>query len=77
MLEAETPDPSAAGRKLAAKRNNERVKLAATFLTTLAVGTIGAAVIVPSFNPDIRLDALPRGLGVLAGGGLHLVARWW
>ena len=44
------PEPSPSERKLAAKRNNERVKLAAAFLNTLAVGTIGAAIIVPSFN---------------------------
>lgn len=75
--EAVTLDPSTAERKLAAKRNNERIKLGATFLNTLAIGVLGAAVIVPSFNPDIQPGILSRALGVLVGGGLHLLAQWW
>ena len=41
-----TDDPRAA-RKLAAKRANERIKLLASLLNSLALGVIGAGVIVP------------------------------
>lgn len=37
-------------RRLAAKRNNERVKLAAGTLNAMALTTFGAAFILPSIN---------------------------
>jgi hypothetical protein len=71
-----TPDPSTAERKLAAKRFNERVKLGASFLSTLAVGILGAAVIVPLFSPGIRPSVPAVGAGILVGVSLHPLAQW-
>jgi len=39
-------DPIASERRLRAKRLNERVKLAASFLNTLSLAVVGAAFIV-------------------------------
>jgi len=71
-----TPDPPTAERKLAARRFNERVKLSASFLSTLAVGTLGAAVIVPLFSPAIQPSVAAVGAGILVGVSLHLLAQW-
>src|SRR4051812_1495901 len=53
-------DPSSSGRKLAARKINERVKLGASFLNTLSVAVLGAAIIVPAFNETIHLPPLAR-----------------
>jgi hypothetical protein len=64
-------DPAAAERRLRAKRTNEHLKLAVSFLNTLSLAIIGAAFVVPgvtSFN-NVRWVWIP--VGVL----LHLVAH--
>src|SRR3954454_13761897 len=56
----QTTDPSSSGRKLAARKINERVKLGASFLNTLSLAVLGAAIIVPAFNETIHLPPLAR-----------------
>ncbi|MCJ2050163.1 hypothetical protein [Methylobacterium sp. J-070] len=53
------PIPSAAERKHRARRFNEGLKLAATLLNSLAIATIGIAVINPLAQR--RLDLLADG----------------
>ena len=43
-------DPEASARKLRAKRANERLKLAAGALNTLALAIVGAAFIIPGIT---------------------------
>jgi len=58
---------TAAERKLAAKRFNERVKLFATTANTVGLGVLAAATIVPNF-----------GQAPAAPGGLPAAAHpWW
>ena len=64
-------DPETSARKLRAKRNNERVKLTAVSLNTLALAILGAAFIVPgvtSFD-NVRWAWIPIGFA------LHLLAH--
>ena len=68
-------DP-ASERKLAAKRMNERVKLGASFLNTLGLAVIGAALVVPAFSPTGHADLRLSIGGLLVGIGLHFVAQW-
>ena len=68
MVEVE---PTASGRKLKAKRHNERVKLAASALNTLAIGIIGAAFIVPGVT---SLDNV-RWVWIPAAFILHLIGQ--
>jgi hypothetical protein len=42
--------PEDRDRRLAAKRNNERVKLAASALNALSIGTAGAAFVLPAIT---------------------------
>jgi hypothetical protein len=58
-------------RRLRAKRNNERYKLAASFLNTIAI--LGAAFIIPSISsPDlIRWQWVP--VALILHGGAHVV----
>jgi hypothetical protein len=60
-------------RRLRAKRNNERYKLAASFLNTIAIAILGAAFIIPSISsPDlIRWQWVPAAL--ILHGGAHVV----
>lgn len=55
-------------RRLAARRNNERVKLAATTLNAIALTTFGAAFILPSVNGGM---AAPPIIWILAAAALH------
>jgi hypothetical protein len=58
-------------RRLGAKRQNERVKLGASFLNTAAIAVLGAAFIVPavSGSGNIRWNWVPVALI------LHLAAH--
>ncbi|MEE8631498.1 MULTISPECIES: hypothetical protein [Methylobacterium] len=61
-------------RKLAAKRANERLKLLAGFFNTLALGVIGAGVIIPTVA-DLT-NAWPKSLVWLVTGlVLHCVGQ--
>jgi type IV secretory pathway TrbD component len=64
-------DPEASARKLRAKRANERLKLAAGALNTLALATVGAAFIIPGVTSleNVRWAWIP--VGVI----LHLLAH--
>lgn len=57
-------DPIASERRLRAKRQNERVKLLASFLNTLALAIIGAAFVVPGVGSlsSVRWAWIPVGL---------------
>lgn len=67
-----TPDQE---RRLAAKRNNERVKLIATSLNAIALAILGAAFLVPALaNPAVLLSAGPWIL-VSVALTLHLSAH--
>ena len=60
-------DPEASPRKLRAKRANERLKLAAGALNTLALTIVGAAFVIPGvIPPAFRSDS-----GLI----LHLLAH--
>ena len=66
------PQPSdGAERKLAARRANERVKLASGFLNTLGLAILGAAFVLPGITGagGIRWIWIPVGIG------LHPVAQ--
>ncbi|AWN52304.1 hypothetical protein [Methylobacterium sp. 17Sr1-1] len=61
-------------RKLAAKRINERLKLLASFFNALALGVIGAGVIIPTVADMTR--AWPKSLVWLVTGlVLHCAAQ--
>jgi hypothetical protein len=57
-------------RRLLAKRNNERVKLAAGFLNTLGLTILGATFVLPSVTGG-RLEWIWIPVGIV----LHLVAQ--
>lgn len=59
-------------RRLAAKRNNERVKLVASTLNAIALTTFGAAFILPTVNAGM---AAPPLIWILAAVTLHLGAQ--
>ena len=42
-------------RRLAAKRSNERVKLAATSLNAIALAVLGTAFVIPAINNPLSL----------------------
>jgi hypothetical protein len=58
------PDPVASERRLRAKRQNERVKLLASFLNTLGLAIIGAAIVVPGVSSlaAVQWVWIPAGL---------------
>jgi hypothetical protein len=67
------------------RRSDEQIKLTATFLNTLAAGTITVGVIGPLSAAIIAFPAAPFDLGnlvvgtsvwLLAGLGLHFAARF-
>jgi len=64
-------DPEASPRKLRAKRANERLKLAAGALKTLALTIVGAAFVIPGVISleNVRWAWIPVGLI------LHLLAH--
>ena len=62
-------------RRLAAKRNNERVKLGATALNAIAIAIVSVAVVLPAISaPDLLLTGRAWIL-LLAAIVLHLVAH--
>jgi len=65
------PLEPAAERRLRAKRQNERVKLLASFLNTLSLAFVGAALVIPGVasTDDVRWVWLPAALR------LHLAAH--
>jgi hypothetical protein len=66
-----SPEPTAAERKLTARRTNEHLKLAASFLNTLALAIIGAAFVVPG----VTSLELVRWIWIPVGLLLHLTAH--
>jgi len=67
-------DPYRTRRKLAAKRQNERVKLFASLFNALAVGTIAAGAIIPATRTPIDFSWVTLAwIGI--GSGLHLVGQ--
>lgn len=69
----------ASARKLAAKRINERLKLLANLLNSLAIGVIGAGVIVPAVRDPSQGTLLILTWQMLTwitiGLALHLVGQ--
>ena len=68
-----TIDPDAR-RKLSAKRTNERIKLLYTTANALAIGVLGAAIIVPGVSSLASLLDLQRGIWLLVAAALHCTA---
>ena len=68
-------DPEASARKLRARRNNERVKLLSGTLNALALGVIGAGLIVPAVSSPAVLLEPARLVWFLAGVALHCSAQ--
>jgi len=66
------PTPLDRARRLAAKKNNERVKLFAATLNAISVATFGAAFILPVVNGTVGpLSAI----WILLAVALHLSAQ--
>jgi hypothetical protein len=68
---AEADDAVARERKLRARRQNERLKLASTSLNTLSLAIVGAAFIVPGV---VTLEAV-RWIWIPAAAVLHVSAH--
>jgi len=66
-------DPHA-GRKLHAKRANERVKLLYSTVNALAIGMVGAAFVVPGVTSADALLEPQRWIWILIAVALHSVA---
>lgn len=62
-------------RKLAAKRTNERVKLGYTTVNALAIGVLGAAVIVPGVSSVASLLEFQRWIWLIIAMALHMLAQ--
>ena len=60
--------------KLAAKRNNERVKLFASAISNLGVGILAGAVVVPAVNSQVPGTPV-HWVWIPAALGLHIVAQ--
>ena len=75
-----TPLTPGQERRLAAKRNNERVKLIATSLNAIALAIFGAAFVVPALaNPAALQSSSPWILVRVALAlhpGVHAVLRF-
>jgi len=70
------PDPAVSARKLAAKRQNERIKLVASALNAISLGIIGAAIIVPG-TTSIASLVEPSRLGwFVVAFAIHLGAQF-
>lgn len=63
-------DPDAQ-RRLHAKRANERIKLLYSTANALAIGVLGAAIIVPGVTSLASLMELQRAIWFLVAVGLH------
>lgn len=59
-------------RRLSAKRNNERVKLAASTMNAISLTTFGAAFILPSVTGGA---ATPAPIWVIVAAVLHVGAH--
>jgi hypothetical protein len=68
---AETDDAVTRERKLRARRQNERLKLASTSLNTLSLAIVGAAFIVPGV---VTLEAV-RWIWIPVAAVLHVSAH--
>jgi hypothetical protein len=68
---ATTDDGAASDRKLRARRQNERLKLASTSLNTLSLAIVGAAFIVPGV---VTLEAV-RWIWIPIAAILHIAAH--
>ncbi|MDX7953732.1 hypothetical protein P7D22_21440 [Lichenihabitans sp. Uapishka_5] len=64
-----------ARRRLAAKRNNESVKLSATSLNAVALAILGAAIIVPGVNHTGSLASADTLILLFVAFTLHLMAH--
>lgn len=62
-------------RRLAAKKNNERVKLAAGALNALGIAVAGAAVILPAINEQGFLLTIWPWILLLSALGRHMAAQ--
>jgi hypothetical protein len=69
------PDPSAAQRRLAAKRSNERIKLVANAFHTLSLGVVGAALIIPGVASPAKLLEPAPFVWLFVAFSLHSVAQ--
>jgi hypothetical protein len=67
MLGGAASPPDDPRRRLRAKRQNERVKLVATSLNTVALAIVAAALIVPSVSGIVRVRCVPPCSGALIG----------
>lgn len=67
-----TPDQE---RRLAAKRNNERVKLLANAVNAAALAVLGAAFIIPAVNNPASLLAPGPWLLLLLAVAIHASAH--
>ena len=67
-----TPDQN---RRLAAKRNNERVKLITTSLNTVGLAILGTAFIVPAINNVAVLLAPGPWILLIVATALHVTAH--
>lgn len=65
----------ASRRKLAAKRLNERVKLAVTTINALAIGIAGSAIILPAARDGVTTLPWQAWIWILVAFALHLVAQ--
>jgi predicted anti-sigma-YlaC factor YlaD len=69
-----SPEPTAAERKLTARRTNEHLKLAASFLNALALAIIGAAFVVPGVTSLELVRWICSGRTALTSDGALYVA---
>ncbi|MGV6873673.1 hypothetical protein ACUSIJ_13395 [Pseudochelatococcus sp. B33] len=66
----------ASQRKLAAKRNNERVKLRANSMNAVALGIFGAAFVVPGVSNSWTGSSPAIVIWILFAFALHIGANW-
>ncbi len=62
-------------RRIVAKRNNEKLKLSATFMNGCAIALVGAAVILPLVNDPTQVFPLAHVWWFVAACGIHYGAR--
>lgn len=62
-------------RKLAAKRFNERVKLAVTTINAFAIGIAGSAIIFPVAHDGPSSITTASVIWIFAAVALHLIAQ--
>ena len=69
------PDGERTRRKLAARRNNERVRLLAQTINALAIGLVGAAILVPLVSAPETLLSWRTVAWIIMAVSLHLLAQ--